>query len=59
MYCQNPECDQVRLLVFDSRYCAPGRQPERKHRRRRYRCPACGWRYATVETIVNVRRTPG
>lgn len=59
MHCQNPDCGQVRLLVTDSRYLSPKEHPERNRRRRRYECPACRWRYSTLEMIVNVRRTPG
>lgn len=58
MHCTNPHCSDARMDCVESRY-GPRDDDGAEHRRRRYRCPACGWRYATVETIVNVRRTPG
>lgn len=58
MHCQNPDCERPRLRVIESRYVSPKQSPERNRKRRRYQCPICGWRYHTVEAIINVRRTP-
>lgn len=49
MHCPNPDCDRPRMSVLESRYSW-----DQQHRRRRYECPQCSWRFTTMEAIVKV-----
>lgn len=56
MLCINPDCNATRLVCLESRYNKNQPLDRTAHRRRRYECPDCLWRYSSVEMIVNIRK---
>jgi hypothetical protein len=57
MYCINPDCRQERLRCLESRYNKNQPIDRTAHRRRRYECPVCNFRFSSIEMIINVRKT--
>lgn len=49
MHCPNPDCSGPRMMILESRYSG-----DRQNRRRRYECPECSYRYASMERLVRV-----
>ena len=47
MHCPNTECSGPQMRVIETRYSW-----DKFHRRRRYRCPECKYRFTSIERIV-------